>query len=145
MILCVVMSTWPQSPPFPQKLATALKNKICISKSTKFRLEKGLIFWVTLSMMNFQSLRKILVKLVFCVRVIMSWTQKIIIFFHLVYECRYYSPLVDFFITSMRCIEENFCTSNILFFSTHEIPWLENNLMVRWETNLLRFWFSTNK
>ena len=26
---CVVMSTWPQSPPFPQKLATALKNKTC--------------------------------------------------------------------------------------------------------------------
>ena len=45
-------------------------------------------------------------------------------FFHLVYECRYYSPLVDYFVTSMRCIEENFCKSNILFGSTHEIPWL---------------------
>ena len=43
---------------------------------------------------------------------------------HLVYECRYYSCLVDYFITSKRCIDENFCISNILFWSTHEIPWL---------------------
>ena len=45
-------------------------------------------------------------------------------FFHLVNECRYCSPLVEYFITSFRCIEENFCTSNILFGSTHETPWL---------------------
>ena len=30
----VVISTWPQSPPFPQKLATALKNMICTLHST---------------------------------------------------------------------------------------------------------------
>ena len=47
-------------------------------------------------------------------------------FFHLVYECRFYSPLVDYFVTSMRSIEENFCKSNILFGSTHETPWLRS-------------------